>query len=118
MVIFSVLYLGIAPFQAWPKAGIIAGMVRSLGPLPKQWKELYTHPGRHDSWYDQTTMPEPADELASTIARCRPEADPAERKDVQSIMSKVFRYCPERRLTAAQLLQDPSFRAIMDKYGC
>lgn len=33
-------------------------------------------------------------------------------------MSKVFVYDPEKRNTATQLLQDPSFGAIMDRYDC
>jgi serine/threonine protein kinase len=71
-----------------------------------------------DSWYDQGITPDPKHDLASTIAYWRPDADPAERELVHSIMNRVFTYSPEERLTATQLLQDPSFRAIMDKYGC
>lgn len=52
------------------------------------------------------------------IARFRPDAEEIEREHVRSIMSRVFIYCPEERLTATQLLQDPLFRAIMSKYGC
>lgn len=63
-------------------------------------------------------MPDPKFNLASTIERFRPDVDQAERELVYSIMKKVFVYCPEERLTATKLLQDPSFNAIMDKYGC
>ncbi|EER36760.1 protein kinase [Histoplasma capsulatum H143] len=91
---------------------------RCLGPLPEEWKGLYTHPGSLDSWYDQQKTSDPGHDLASTIAYFCPEADPVEQKHVHSIMSSVFSYYPENRLTATQLLQDPSFRAIMHKYGC
>ncbi|RHZ70730.1 hypothetical protein CDV55_107255 [Aspergillus turcosus] len=118
MVIFAELYLGYTPFPTWLKGGIISGIVRCLGPLPAHWRGLYTHPGGLDSWYDQCKTPDPNHDLASTIAYFRPDADPIEREHVHSIMNRVFTYCPEKRLTATQLLQDPSFRAIMDKYGC
>lgn len=36
---------------------------------------------------------------------------------MHSIMSKVFVFRPEERLTATQLLHDPSFRALMEKHG-
>ncbi|KAE8141648.1 kinase-like protein [Aspergillus pseudotamarii] len=112
MVIFGVLYLRFPPFRSWNY------LIRCLGPFPEQWMGLYTHPGGLDSWYDQSQPPDPEFSLASTIARYRPDADPAEREHVHSLMSRVFTYCPEKRPTATQLLQDPSFRAIMDTYGC
>ncbi|KAF4250103.1 hypothetical protein CNMCM8980_001962 [Aspergillus fumigatiaffinis] len=118
MIIFAELYLGYTPFPTHLKGGIVSGIVRCLGPLPEGWKGLYTHPGGLDSWYDQGITPDPKHDLASTIAYWRPDADPAERELVHSIMNRVFTYSPEERLTATQLLQDPSFRAIMDKYGC
>ncbi|KAL2830888.1 kinase-like domain-containing protein [Aspergillus cavernicola] len=118
MVIFSVLYMRAPPFSAFFEGGIISGMVKGLGPLPEQWKGLYTHPGGLDSWYDQSETPDPDQGLASRIARFGADADPIEQQHVHSIMSRVFTYCPEERLTATQLLRDPSFRAIMDNYGC
>ena len=118
MIIFAELYLGHPPFPTWLKGGIITGIVRCLGPLPEQWKGLYTHPGGLDTWYDQRKTADPNHDLASTIAYFRPEADPIERYHVHSIMCRVFTYCLEKRLTTTQLLRDPSFRAIMDKYGC
>lgn len=118
MVIFTELYLGYPPFATWLKSGIITGIVRGLGPLPEQWKGLYRNPGGLDSWYDQGETADPKHNLAATIAYYRPDADLTERNHVHSIMSRVFTYCIGQRPTATQILQDPSFRAIMDKYGC
>lgn len=87
------------------------------GPLPEQWKGLYTHPKGRDSWYDQDKKPDHS-KLAKTIAYYRPDVDPSERELVLSIMLKVFTRIPEERLSATQLLQDPSFRTLMEKYGC
>ncbi|KAJ5715560.1 protein kinase domain protein [Penicillium malachiteum] len=118
MVIFAELYFGYLLFHSFLDGGIVTSLAICLGPLPEEWKDLYTHPGRLDSWYDQRQTPDPEHDLESTIAYFRPDADPTERKHVQTVMSRVFTYCPEKRLTATQLLQDPSFRAIMEKYGC
>ena len=118
MVIFGVLYLGCAPFTPIFRGGIISGITLSLGPLPEQWKGLYVWSGSHDSWYDQHKTPHPKWNLESRIAYLRPDADPVEQQLVHSIMSKVFVYNPEERITASQLLRDPSFRALMDRYGC
>ncbi|PLB49389.1 kinase-like protein [Aspergillus steynii IBT 23096] len=118
MVIFSELYLGFQPFSTYFNGGIIGGFVRSLGPLPEEWKGLYTHPKGRDSWYDQNQTTNPESTLESKIAHLHPEADPTERSHVLSVMPRVFTYDPTKRLTAAQLLRDPSFRAIMETYGC
>ncbi|CAI7630159.1 unnamed protein product [Penicillium glandicola] len=111
MIVFSMLYLTFTPFSSGHTGGIITGMVECLGPLPEQWKGLY--PKGIDSWYDQSRASNPKHDLASRIARFRPDIDPVERQHVQSIMSKVFTYSPEKRPSATELLRDPSFRAIM-----
>ncbi|OJD14721.1 serine/threonine protein kinase [Blastomyces percursus] len=119
MVLFAELYLGHPPFADWFDGGILTGIVRCLGPLPEQWKGDYADPnGGLDSWYDQSTKADPDSSIAGTIAHFRPDSDAIERKHMYSLLSKGFNYCPEKRLTAEQLLQDPTFRAIMKKYGC
>lgn len=118
MILFGVLYLGYPPFHsAGADGGIIGDITCVLGPLPEQWKGFYTHPEGRDSWYDQEKKPAHS-KLAKTIARRRPDADPSERKLVLTIMLKVFTRIPEERLSATQLLHDPSFRNLMEKYGC
>lgn len=94
MVIFSVLCIRFPPFPTCFQGGLIGSMVDTLGPLPKEWKDLYIwHPGS-DSWYDQEQMPNLDYDLDSIITRFRPDIDPIEREHVYSIMSRVFIYCP------------------------
>lgn len=119
MVVFSVLYLTFGPFSTFHEGGPVTGLVESLGPLPEEWEGLYIYQGSGlDSWYDQSRNPNPEYSLASRIARFRPDADPVERQHVESIMLKVFTFHPEKRPSAKELLCDPSFRALMDRYGC
>ncbi|EER41946.1 protein kinase [Histoplasma capsulatum H143] len=106
MVIFARLYFGFLPFPDQGQGGEVSSMVRCLGPLPEQWKGLFTHSGALDYC------------LAAKISKFCPEADQTEQKHMLSIMSKVFTFCPQKRLTATQLLHDPSFKAVMEKYGC
>ncbi|GKZ18991.1 hypothetical protein AbraIFM66951_001951 [Aspergillus brasiliensis] len=110
-VVFSELYLKVPLFCS------IADVTRYFGPLPEDWKGSCVFEGGLDSWYDQTQTPA-AGSLEHCIAFLRPETDETERQHWITLMRKMFTYCPEERLTATQLLQDPSFRAIMDKYGC
>ncbi|KAL4808602.1 kinase-like domain-containing protein [Aspergillus unguis] len=114
MIIFSMLYLRFPPFPTFMKGGVISAIVRTLGPLPKQWQGSYAD--SMDYWYDQSQEPDPKYDLASIIANFRPDADPVERQHVLAIMAKVFTYDPEKRPTATELLRDPSFRAIVDRY--
>lgn len=118
MVLFAQLYIGYVPFSSFYNGGIIGGLVMALGPLPEEWKGHYTHSEGRDFWYDQNQKPHPEWTLESRMANLRPDADPTERSHALSIMHRVFTYDPAKRLTAAQLLRDPSFRAIMENHGC
>ncbi|KAL4816109.1 kinase-like protein [Aspergillus spinulosporus] len=118
MINISELYLEQPPFNPWYRGGVLTSIVNFLGPLPEDWKGRYVYSDGHDSWYDQSQTPAPKKSLASEIARYRPDADPAELELVLFIMQKVFIYSPEKRLTATQLLADPSFKALMARYGC
>ncbi|EEH06406.1 protein kinase [Histoplasma capsulatum G186AR] len=117
MCVFSVLYLGFVPFNTLSRGGIVSSMVLTLGPLPQEWKGLYVDPESSlDMWYDQNRKPAPEDSLEANIAYRRPESDPVERQHALSVLSRGFSYVPEERPTATQLLQDPSFIALVDKY--
>lgn len=118
MCLFAELYLGIVPFcGAFEGAGsavVISSMVKVLGPLPEHWKGTYvgTCTGV-DWWYNQGVKPDPNLVLAAKIKRARPEASQTEMDNVLSFMSKGFCYLPESRMSAAELLEDASFKTIM-----
>lgn len=117
MCIFAELYIGYALFSNFSTGGVLGGMVDCLGPLPKRWKNHCTaFEPTPDSWYDQATKPTPMFTLEGKLMRQHPNIDPVEKKHVLSILTRGFSYSPEKRLTATQLLQDPSFKAIMAKY--
>ncbi|KAL2813008.1 kinase-like domain-containing protein [Aspergillus granulosus] len=118
MVIFSQLYLGFPPFSYYFN-GTMSCIVMRLGPLPTEWRGSYYRPDdAPDSWYDQNKKPDQDKNLASVIAHRRPETDQPERDLARTVMEKVFHFCPEKRLSATQLLRDDSFNALMAKYGC
>ena len=54
--------------------------------------------------------------LEAKIRRIRPDACQDEREHALSAMYKGFCYVPEDRVTAAQLLEDPSFHVVMSYY--
>jgi serine/threonine protein kinase len=119
MCLFSELYLGFVPWKRNSYFSMIDEMVKVLGPLPKQWKGCYnayvtTFGTIENSWYDQRRKPSGKDPLELIIKETRPEVSSVERNHVLEIMSKVFCYSPDDRLSATQLLQDPSFQAVME----
>ncbi|OGM40445.1 kinase domain-containing protein [Aspergillus bombycis] len=122
MVNFAGLYQGQPPFNPWYRGGGGGGALTTitgfLGPLPEQWKGSYIFADGLDSWFDHNQTPDTKETLASELARYRPDVDPAEREHKLSIMQKAFIYSPEERLTATQLLADPSFKALMARYDC
>jgi serine/threonine protein kinase len=123
MCLFSELYIGHVPWNRWyhpmSKTGSLSGMVRTLGSLPKKWRSCYNSWGTYCKWwYDQCRKPYPIRSLESIIKKERPEVGEVERNHILSIMKQVFNYSPDLRPTATQLLQDPSFQAVMEIYGC
>jgi serine/threonine protein kinase len=115
--LFTQLYLSITPWHHTACVGLMNHMVNTLGPLPEQWKGHYKAIGRcDDSWYDQNRKPKLFRTLEAQIRKLRPDVDPTERNHVLSVMSKGFSYLPEDRPSATQLLQDASFKAVMEIY--
>lgn len=116
MCIFAELYFGLVPSTTWADGEIVTTMIELFGPLPKHWKGHYVNPnGGHDRWYDQDYK-QYSDNLGAFFTGVRPDADSIEREHVLSVMSRGFSCSPEKRLTATQLLQDPSFKAIINRY--
>lgn len=120
--IFAELYL------KWPLFGpgffggglrfIVGLLIRVLGPMPLSWKGLYEGGGEPDnSWYDQSTVPEPVMSLESRVTKSRDTVEPAEQQLVLSILRRGFSYLPEERLSAGELLEDASFKTLMEMYG-
>lgn len=117
MCIFAELYLGFVPFTTMAEGGAVTSMVNLLGPLPEDWKGDYLYPKySHDLWYDQDNKPSPEFNLRTQIACVHPDVDSIEWELVHYILTRGFSYTPEKRLTATQLLQDASFKALMDRY--
>lgn len=114
MIIFARLYYGCNPFSYFGGTpSFISTLVDVLGPLPQQWRDRYKARGNvEDNWYDPCRKPHPTRMLEKSIEDNRPDASSTERSRALSVMFKGLTYEPERRITAAQLLQDPSFRAI------
>ncbi|KAI0469078.1 kinase-like domain-containing protein [Xylaria cf. heliscus] len=120
MCIFAYLYLGFVPFDGWGPDYPMRGWTKILGPLPKQWE------GRCDvgfianigNLYDQTKQVHPDETLRARLAEKHPEKSETERDLVLDIMMKVFRWQPESRLTADELLTDHSFIKLMVMYEC
>ncbi|KAG7433987.1 Serine/threonine-protein kinase AFC1 [Fusarium oxysporum f. sp. raphani] len=122
MCIFAGLYLKWPPFGPGFFGGgfrfVAELFVRVLGPLPLSWKGSYDGDGEPDeSWYDQSKIPEPKMSLESRVTQSRDTVEPAEQQLVLSILRRGFSYLPEERLSAGELLEDASFKALMDRYG-
>ena len=116
MVVFSELYLGLPLFLGVRKGGIISDFRNILGPLPASWKGHFKLTRDLGSWYEEGDGTPLDNTIKDMIAKRRPDVDEAERDLVDRIMRKVFVYSPEERLTAAQLLEDPDFKELMQKY--
>ncbi|KAM5456899.1 hypothetical protein MaudCBS49596_001141 [Microsporum audouinii] len=120
MCVFTELYVGFAPFHTWAKGGVISTMVRLMGPLPVEWKGQYCDPSKvQDSWYAQENTSGPRarpdkTEIEDLVLRGQPKASQIERQHAISVLSRGFNMSPELRPTAKELLQDPSFKALMD----
>jgi serine/threonine protein kinase len=117
MCLFSELYLGNVPWCSYSNMSMVTRMVGTLGSLPREWKGRYNGWGTSaDWWYDHRRKPYPKESLKSVIQKGRPEVGEVERNHIISIMEKVFCYSPDKRSTATELLQDPSFQAVMEIY--
>ncbi|KAJ4137904.1 hypothetical protein NW765_017573 [Fusarium oxysporum] len=117
MCIFAQLYMGYNLFHGATSSLIVSSMIQALGPFPATWRGTYETGGAcDDQWYDKGYERIPSMTLENKVARHRPDADPVERELVLSVLQKGLSYLPENRLTASQLLEDNSFKALMEIY--
>ncbi|KAF5718822.1 CMGC kinase [Fusarium mundagurra] len=118
MCILAELYMGYALFYGSGNSPIVSCIVHALGPLPATWKGTYKAGGvSNDWWYDQDYELDPTASLEAKVARLRPDVDAAERALVISVLRKGLSYLPQGRLTARELLEDASFKSLMEIYG-
>ncbi|KAG5748888.1 hypothetical protein H9Q72_007232 [Fusarium xylarioides] len=118
MCIFAELYMGYALFYGSGNSSIVSCIVHALGHLPTTWKGTYKAGGvSSDWWYDQDYELDPTASLEAKVARLRPDVDAAERVLVISVLRKGLSYLPQGRLTARELLEDASFKNLMQIYG-
>ncbi|KAF5533969.1 CMGC kinase [Fusarium napiforme] len=118
MCILAELYMGYALFYGSGNSSIVSCIVHALGPLPTTWKGTYKAGGvSSDWWYDQDYELDPTASLEAKVARLRPDIGAAERTLVISVLRKGLSYLPQDRLTARELLEDASFKDLMQIYG-
>ena len=116
--IFAELYIGFRVNRGFGDVSVVDSMVGTFGPLPESWKGSYSGFGSYNEfWYDPQTRATPHMTLEARISEIRPEVSLMERELVLSVLQRGFSYIPEHRLTAAQLLQDSSFQALMNIYS-
>ena len=116
MCIFAELCLGFTVFRRLGSSGI-AEVVHMLGPLPEAWKGTYTGYGDWDSsWYDPKAKPDPVFSLETRVLELV-QGGPRGKQLALSILRCGFSYSPEYRLSAAQLLEDASFREFIAMFN-
>ena len=115
--ILAQLILGQSPFFGVGAPTVMDSITGRLGSLPERWKGFYNAGEGKDSRYDQRHTRVYSEPLPAFIDRLRLDMDKAERHLVHTVLARGLCYLPESRLSAAQLLQDASFRAIVAFYG-
>ena len=115
MCILAKLYTGYEVFGCFLSGSPLRQIVDTLGPLPDRWRGLLPH--ATDDWYDQAKEPKPQQTLEAIIERARPDVSPEERGHAVLVLRRGFSYVPEERLSAAELLLDPSFNALLASHG-
>ncbi|KAI1920171.1 hypothetical protein LOZ66_000384 [Ophidiomyces ophidiicola] len=108
MCVFSQLYLG-GPCLFYR----LDDVVKCMGPLPENLRGQYILNNAKDNWYDQSGRRDTT-YVENKITRLRPGISSAEKALALSVFTRGFSVIPEQRLTASQLLQDPSFNALLD----
>lgn len=144
MVVFIYLYTGCYPFCGGffseRPANFVRDMVSSLGPLPSEWAET-KRPSFEPKWYREASssdLPEPnktfqcklRHDLVGLEKRREAEGDNggiALAKEIElkrraephvlEVVNKVFRFRPQERIKASELLEDVDWRMLMEICG-
>ncbi|CVK87721.1 uncharacterized protein FMAN_05394 [Fusarium mangiferae] len=117
MCIFFELYTGSYLFQGWGHASVVSSIVHTLGSLPDSWKGAYHIGGSgEDKWYDKNGQIDPEFDLMERLTQLRPDVDVRELELVVAILRRGLVYQHEKRITAAELLENDSFEKLMSIY--
>lgn len=86
-------------------------------PVRHKWQSpaVFCGPER---WYDQSRKPHEKLTLEAIARRARPEVADVEMRTALSVFAKGLAYLPEKRPSAAELLRDHDFNALMKTYEC
>lgn len=116
MHLFSRLYIGFAPLDIISQHGQIGSIVRYAGPMPQEWKGLLLGQDTVDFLYDPNTRATESFEDSIRKFRGCVTLIPLEIQQAVSVLTRGFSPDPKKRLTATELLADPSSNAIIDRY--
>lgn len=144
MVVFIYLYIGRYPFHAGmfseKPSDFVRDVVSRLGPLPSEWAER-KRPSFESEWYrgasssefpnrDKTLECQLDHDLAELEKRRAAKGDnggtalaeeiKVKRKakpHVLNVINKVFRFKPQERIKASELLEDVDWRKLMEYCG-
>ncbi|KAI1016890.1 hypothetical protein LB504_007089 [Fusarium proliferatum] len=118
MCIFFELYTGTYLFHGWGHASVVSSIVHTLGSLPDSWKGAYHIGGSgEDKWYDKNGQIDPEFDLMERLTQLRPDVDVRELELVVAILRRGLVYQHEKRITAAELLENDSFERLMGIYA-
>jgi len=103
----------------------VSRLIAMMGTFPEGWKGHFSAWEERskilDWWYDHSGKLEPPrtplPTLESKLDFTRPDITATERELILYIIRRGWCHDPEQRPTAAQLLQDESFNALMALYG-
>ena len=118
MCVFAELYLGYSLFSGRSNAAALSDVTRVLGPLPPKWKGTCIIPGtENESWYDLNESTLPNKTLEAKVERLKKDISLEEKELVLAVLKRGLSYDPSERLSAGELLEDPTFNKLLELYG-
>ena len=106
----------LSPFGHGGRRSTLDAMVRTIQrAMPPEWKARFEVGEYKDKWYDQKqVIIDDRWTLGGTLQAGGVDVGPRELGLLVDVLSKLFCYIPKDRITAAQLLEDPSFKAMKE----